>query len=197
MIVVEREATSMAGLTWRNHGSGDPPCQAHEYPGGGHLGDTQFEHSSIIITHHHPPYPGCEWAFKFAFPAWPPSFSTARRGEKLWVRVDSNGNPSSRRRAATLGDDPLIEGRVAETYFSLSKTRPLETGRGRRWKAGRDPAGRKRGNPELFSRNLIFLEKNEKFLSKSSNFCQSLIFVKSMLTLEIFFLQKATFKGRL
>lgn len=199
MTVVEREATSMAGLTWRNHGSGDPPCQAHEYPGGGHLGDTQFEHSSIIITHHHPPYPGCEWAFKFAFPAWPPSFSTARRGEKLWVRVDSNGNPSTDEGPPHLA---TIEGRVAETYFSLSKTRSLETGRGRRWKAGRDPAGRKRGNPELFSRNLIFLEKNENILSKSSYFCQSyfcqsLIFVKSMLTLEIFFLQKATFKGRL
>lgn len=158
MIVVEREATSMAGLTWRNHGSGgDPPYQAHpEYPGGGHLGDIRhFSHSSIIITHHHPPYPGCEWAFKFAFPAWPPSFSTARRGEKLWVRVDSNGNPDE-------GPPHLatIEGRVAETYFSLSKTRPLEAGRGETLKGGARPSRTKAW--ELFSRNLIYLEKNEK-----------------------------------
>lgn len=48
-----------------------------------------------FFNNHHPSSSSISrvWAFKFAFPAWPPSFSTARRGEKLWVRVDSNGNP--------------------------------------------------------------------------------------------------------
>lgn len=153
MIVVEREATSMAGLTWRNHGSGDPPCQAHEYPGGGHLGGTHFEHSSIIITHHHPPYPECE-----------PLNSLFQHGLHLFLRPDEERSYESESiRTATPTKGRHTWRRSADSLrnlFFTFKNAPPRNGEGETLKSGARPSRMKAWEPwTVFTKSYILREK--------------------------------------